>query len=257
MKQYNIFQALYMSFYSKALYRDVAANWGGITFLYLLMVLFLTWIIPVYQVQFLLNEGYRNNAHKMVTQIPVLTIKDSKLSTPESRPYFILDPETNEKVMVIDTTGEYTTLEQAKTSLLVTEDAIISQSNANEMKTYKIPNNLNMVIDPEAVSGYVQEYLHFAWLPLFFLFLLGSYVYRIIQSLFYALIGMIFASMNRVSLTYGQLVQLAMIALSPVIIIATFFDIFNVTFPFKGLFYFVLAMAYLWYGIVANKVKVS
>ena len=39
MKQYNILQAIVMSFYSKNLYRDVAKNWGGKAFLYLFLFL--------------------------------------------------------------------------------------------------------------------------------------------------------------------------------------------------------------------------
>lgn len=266
MRQYNFLQAFFMSFYSPDLYKDVARNWGGRTFLYLFMVLFLAWIVPTIQLQVSLNTMYKNKENKtqkmadeLFDQIPMITLKDGKVITPENRPYVIVDPDSKEKIAIIDTSGQYTSLEQAKTTFLVTQDSIISQKNANEISIYKIPNTVNMDINPSAVKTFIQEklasLLHYVWIPLFFLFLVFSYVYRIIQSLFYAVIGLLFGSMNGVSLTYGQIVQITMVALTPVIVASTVFDVFNIVFPFRGLFYFLLAMAYLWLGINGNKMK--
>lgn len=253
MKQYNIFQAIFMSFYSKDLYRDVAAHWGAKVFLYLLMILALSWILPVTQVQLALNLAYSQNSDKIVDQMPVITIKDGKVSTPENRPYVITSPTTKENVVVIDTSGQYTTLEQAKASVLLTETAVIMQSDPHEIKTYQIHKDVNMVVNPKVISAYVQDYLGYVWIPLFIALLLVAYLYRIFQALIYAVIGLLFGAIAGTSLTYGQIVQITLVAITPALILSCVLDALAITFPYQILLYFVITMVYLCYGVCANK----
>jgi len=253
MRQYNIFQAIYLSFYSKNLYRDVATNWGGKAFLYLLMIVALSWVLFTYQFQHSLNMIYAANADKLVAQMPVVTIKDGKISTPEERPYVIHDPETKQVFAVIDTTGKYTSLDEAKAEVLVTQTQIISRHNENQIRTTSLPNKLNMVIVPETVNAIVKRYLNFAWIFFFVIFVVAGYAYRLIQALIYSIIGKIFGVIAKVPLSYGQILQIAMVAITPVIVVATIFDFFAIQFAYQLLFYFILAMIYLFYGIVANR----
>lgn len=255
MKQYNVLQAIFMSFYSKNLYRDVANNWGGKAFFYLLFLLCLSWIAFVCVLQMGINEGYRKHSDAVIDQIPVLTIKDGKLSTPENKPYVIVNPDTKEKVFVIDTTGQYTSLEQAQAPVLVTETQVFSQTKPNQIRIDQIPSNLSVAINPQTVNEYLKYYLGYAWIFLFILFVIISYVFRVLQSLIYALIGIIFKAIFKVSLTYGQLLVIAMVALTPVIVISTILDFLNVVLPYESLIGFLLSMAYLCFGIIANKAK--
>lgn len=253
MQQYNVFQAIYMSFYSKNLYRDVAENWGGKTFLYLLLVLALSWVVLTIQLQVGINHGYNKYSDRVTEQVPVLTIKDGELSTPENRPYIITNPENQEKIAIIDASGQYTTLDQAKTPLLVTKTAVLMQSDPNEIKTYQISKTLTMQLDPPVVNSYLKTYLGFLWIPFFIFFLFGSFIYRIIESLIYAVIGKVFGLMTSRAVTYGQCVQIAMVAITPAIVVATILDIFIINFNHQGFLYFVLAMIYLCFGVLANK----
>lgn len=253
MSQYNIFHAMVASFYSRDLYRDVAKNWGGKALFYLLVLLALSWIPFCFILQHTLNQGYQKNSDKYAAQFPVLTIKDGKISTPENHPYFVTDPDTHENVVVIDTTGQYTTLDQAKAQVLVTDTEVISRPKPNEIRTDKIPSTLNMEIDPQVVNGYVKHYLGFAWVAFFILFLLGSYIYRIIQALIYGIIGKIFTAMTSSPLSYGQVWIMSMVAITPAVVLATICDIFSLSYPLQSFSYFLLAMIYLFYGVVANK----
>lgn len=255
MRSYNILQAIFMSFYSKNLYRDVAINWGGKAFLYLLFLLALSWIAVTYQIQHGINQIYYRNSDKIIAQIPILHIQEGKVSTPENRPYFIKDPDTNKEIAVIDTTGQYTTLEQTQTTLLVTKDTIITRTKPDEIKSFEIANSVNGIINPEQVNSFVKAYIGYAWIILFLFFVIFSYFYRIIQALIYALIGKIFSSIMGIRLTYGQIILIAMVAITPVIIVSSLFEFFNVSFPYHNLFYFALALIYLCYGISANKLE--
>ena len=61
MRQYNLLQAIPMSFYSRKLYQDVAQNWGGMAILYLLFIVFLSWIPTTFIAQKKLNAYYSYN----------------------------------------------------------------------------------------------------------------------------------------------------------------------------------------------------
>ena len=253
MNRYNMLQAIYMSFYSKQLYRDVATNWGAKSFLYLLMLVLLIWIAPTYQVQHTLNLAYAKDSDKIVSQIPVITIKDGKVNTPEKRPYFISDPDTGEAIAIIDTTGQYNNLEQAKTAVLITQTEIISRSKPDQVRIDHLPNTLSLVVDPQVINSYVSYYLGFVWIFFFLSFVLLTYCYRIIQVLLYSIIGKIFCTICKVKLSYSQVMQIAMIALTPAIVLAAIFDFFNIQYAFQMFSYFILSMIYLFYGVKVNK----
>ena len=179
MNQYNIFQALYLSFFSKDFYRDVARNWGGKTFLYLLFLVALSWLAATINIQRNLNYGYKYQSDAYIAQIPVMEVVNGKLKTPENRPYSIKDPDNGQLIAIIDTTGKYTTLDQSHTAILVTQTSVISKRD-NETKIYDLPANLNTTINPPVINNYIKDFVGFAWIPFFIIFVLCAYVYRIV-----------------------------------------------------------------------------
>jgi len=175
MQQYNMLQAIFMSFYSRKLYQDVANQWGGKVFLYLLLVLALSWLFPVYQLQQSFSLMVNQLSNKIVSQIPVMTIKDGKLITPENRPYIITDPDSHVNMAIIDTSGKYTNLQQLKTGILITKTEIISQPHPNEFKVDEIPKDLTFTLVPQTVQQYLQKYVGYSWMLMFIAFLLFSF----------------------------------------------------------------------------------
>lgn len=256
MQQYNVFQAIYMSFYSRRLYRDVALNWGGKAFLYLFMLLALSFISFTYRTQLTLNLFYHESVTEIVKQLPILTVKEGKISTPENHPYTIMDSKTNKKVAVIDTTGQYKTLEEAGAPVLLTETTLISQTSPDQIRIDQVPSQLTAILDPNVINNYIAHYLNYLWIGIYIFGLLGMYVYRIIQSLLYAILGKLFSAMNQINLSYGQIVQIVMVALTPCIVLNTLSNIFMLQIPFALLLYFILTIFYMVYGILANRSKV-
>ena len=189
MQQFNIFQAIYLSFFSKKLYRDVAQNWGGKSFLYVFVLLILVCLYYGFALQQFSKLGYEEIYAKMAPQSPIVTIKEGKLSTPENRPYVIVDPESKNNLVVIDTSGHFKTVEEAKTPVLITETEVIMQHKTNETRIYSIPKNFDGVIDPKLVNEKVSQFLKIAWIPFFLFSLVVLYLYRILQALVYAIIG--------------------------------------------------------------------
>jgi hypothetical protein len=253
MKQYNALQALYMSFYSKKLYRDVGRNWGGYAYFYLFLLLAITWTPITHSLQHGIDQSYDKLSQLVVAQTPILTIKDGVVSTPENRPYLISDPDSNDPFIVIDTSGKYTTLAEAKSTILVTKTEILSGPKPNEIRTNTLPTSLNMTVDAKNINDHIKGFVSYTWLFLFILFLICSFVYRIIQALLYSLFGKIMASLFNVKISFGQTMQLTMVAITPAIFVATIIDYFDMSIPHHLSLYLALSIVYLLFGILANK----
>jgi hypothetical protein len=253
MKQYGCLQAIYMSFYSRALYRDIAKNWGAGVMLYLFMLLTICWTCLMFRIQPTINSSATHFANAVIPQLPQkIVIKNGIVSTPEDRPYFVRNLDTKETIAIIDTTGKYTTLEEANTSFLMTKDSMI-YADKSAVKIQKLPTDLNINIDPIVVKGFTIKFIGWLWVILFPVLLLCSFVYRILQSLFYAVLGKLFAILSKTSILYFDILKLTMVAITPAIVISTIVDFFNVWPHGHLLFYFVLSMGYLIFAIYANK----
>src|SRR5512135_2968335 len=104
MKQYTIIHPLYMSFYSKSLYREVAREWSNrFCFLYLLSLIALCWIPGMIRLDSDIAGYIDNDAPKYVRQLPTIKIAGGQASITEPQPYTIKDPDNGDPVMIIDT----------------------------------------------------------------------------------------------------------------------------------------------------------
>ena len=89
--------------------------------------------------------------------------------------------------------------------------------------------------------------------PLAFPFaVLGSFIYRVLQALLYGLIGLLFANSLKAKLDYSATLRLAVVAVTPAIWLATLLELTGESLPYFWILSFVLAMAYLFYGVKAN-----
>ena len=254
MRQYNMLQSLWMSFYSRDLYKDVATNWGGRAYLYLLLLIALSCGFFTYNVQRYINHRYPHFSQYFVAQMPLVTVKDGILSTPENRPYFIRD-ENKEIFAVIDTSGKYQTPAAAKAPILVTRDSIMRYNEKNqETNIREIPkSSTTTTINPAVVNQTIQHYLNYAWLAIFPVMVALYYIYRLFQLLFYSVIGFIYSRMIGLRLSFSQIMRIAIFALTPPIVLAIVANLLHFHIMFPNLFAFVLAIFYMCYGISANR----
>lgn len=257
MKEYNYLQAIYMSFYSRKLYRDIVQHWGGGVVLYLFILLLLCWVAMMFRIQPTINIGLKQISDKYVMQLPEIKFKDGQAQTPENKPYFITEPNAGKVIGVIDTSGKYKTLDDVpKTAqMLLTNDMVYYYDNSNNIKSGTIPKTLNADLKPEQIKTSIIKFGGWLWILLLPFFLLGSFIYRLVQALLYAIIGKIFAALGSISLDYSNVLKLSMIAITPAIILGTILDWFDVTFHLQWLLYFVIAMVYLVFALGANRAK--
>src|SRR5688572_7259364 len=137
MKRYSIFQAIFLSFFSSSLYRDVARRWRGIGFGYLLLVLALVWILTIIKMQMSLAPFVNREGMDFARQVPKITVSNGQVSTDVATPYFIKDHD-GEDFMIIDTSGEYESLDSTSAKVLLTKSKLIMKRNETETRTYDL-----------------------------------------------------------------------------------------------------------------------
>lgn len=252
MKQYSIFQAIYMSFFSKSLYQDVRKNWQGNAFLYLLLLTAIFIIPMMVKMHLGLADFMTNDAPKFTQQIPDITIKNGQVSTPEAKKYVITDPDNGEPFAIIDTTGETKNIEEG-TFALLTKDKLIMQKNDTETRIYDLSEVKDFTINQNNINSWSNLLKTWTSLALYPFILFGIFIARIIQSLLYAVGGIIITKIVKTSVDYQSLIRLSAIAMTPVIIINVLIDLIGIKIPYLSFISMIATLGYLTFGILATK----
>ncbi|MFQ5771763.1 MAG: DUF1189 family protein, partial [bacterium] len=191
MKKFNILHVPLLSFYSSELYRDVGLNWKGVCFGYLFLLLAICTIPRIFMLHKGLSDFIDNEAPPLVEQVPTITIENGQVHIDEPQPYYIKDPNGNDILAIIDTTGEIQSLQDTEALALLTKTKLIHRQSKLEYRTYDLSQVKEFVLDKERIMGWLNIIKKLLIPALFPCFLLGSYIFRIIQALIYATIGLI------------------------------------------------------------------
>ena len=247
MRRYSIFHVPVLSFFSKKLYIDVARNWKGINFSYLLLLLAICWIPTMIQMHVGLADFVNNEAPALVNQVPEITITDGRVSIEETQPYYIKDPDSDEPLAIIDTTGQVESLEDSDAVCLLTKTKIMWKKNEFETQTVDLSKVKHFILNSERITGWLHIGRKFLVVVIYPFALLGSYAYRIVQALIYAAIGLLFASLCKTALSYAALIRLAVVAVTPCIIVSTIRGLTDTSIP--AFLYLVAALVYLFFAV--------
>ena len=255
MKKYSMFQVPLLSFFSKDLYRYVCKQWKVLGFAYLLLLLAVCWIPTVVKINTLVTDVIDNDVPVIIQQIPTITIVDGKASIEESQPYYIRYPTIKSPIVVLDTTGKIISLEDTDAWALLTKTDFIIKESEVETRTLSLNEITEFTLNQEKIQVWVDTTKKFFAPTIYLSALLVSFVARIIQVLIYAVIGLLFASWCKSKRTYIELISLAIVAVTPGIIIKTILTMLSLKLPSAGLWYFLAAMGYLFFGIKAASVE--
>ncbi len=251
MKEYSVFQAPLLSFYSKELYRDVGKNWTGPGFGYLILVLAVCWLFSMGKIGAGLNKFFNEEAPKLIEQLPEIKAIKGEITIEEAQPYFITDTETGKTVAIIDTTGSITSLEGTEAKVLLMKSELLYKKDETQTQSYDLSTLEEFTLTQEIVFSWMKL-AKALLLPIIYVSaLLFSYLLRILQALIYALLGMVFTSVLKTKLPYETLIRLAIIAVTPMLIIKTVIGMVGLEIPWDGLWYFLGAMGYLFFGVKA------
>jgi len=251
-RRYTIIHPLFMSFYSKDFYRDVAQNWKNYAFLYLLFLLALCSVVKTVKIHYDLSDFLTIHAPAFISQFPAVTFSNGKASIDQDEPYFIKDLKSGEDIIIIDTTGQINSLNDTSAVMLLTETKLIIKKSDRQTQVFALSEIEDFRLDQDVVYGWlriVQKWLAVVFFPFF---VLGSFVYRLVQVLIYGIIGMVFASILKTDIEFQSLISITIMAITPVVILDTFMGPPDISAVLWRFVCFLISMGFLFFGIKAN-----
>jgi len=256
MKGFSIIHAPILSFFSKEFYRDIGLYGKGFGFLYLLLLLVICSVPLTLNIRTSLSHYIDRKVPPLVEKLPRITITNGEVNADVPQPYYIKNPDGNGIFAIIDTTGQINSLVDTGAYALLTKTKLILRESDVEYRIYDLSKMKDFVLDKNQImswSNYVKKYL---FLVLYPFVVLGTFLLGIIHALLYGVIGNLFASLCRIKLSYDSLLRLAVIAVTPCIIVTTVFVaafsrvLIENSLMFLMLFMMV-AMLYLLFGVWA------
>lgn len=257
MKKYSLIHIPALSFFSKDLYRDVGLHWKGVNFLYLLLLLVICWTPTLIKVHVGFTSFVKNIAPAVVEQLPEITFDNGEASISEPQPYYIINPDDGAVLAIIDTTGQINSLEGTDAICLLTRDKVIARKSKFENRTFDLSQmKEHFVLNSELVMGWLRTANKFLAIAIAPFAILGSYSFRIVQALLYAVAGLMFAAGCKAKLSYAALIRLAVVAMTPCLLAKTIFGLAGIHLPFASLIFLAITLGYLFFAIKANSVAI-
>lgn len=252
MQQYKFFQALGLAFFSKPLYRDVAQNWQGRGFLYILFLVVLLTLASVFS-YFSARTAFIAAIQPMIMQLPTITIENGQASIDKPEPYYIKDKDGKD-VMIIDTSGKVTNFENTTAEVLLTKTEGLVKRSSSVPESFSLSKVKNGVYDQQTINRAIK-YASFGFIFAFVIFIfLWRWLRGILAVLILAAVGKL---LTHTILPYPTLSRIAAVASTPAIILAIVLELFHFSIPFIVLAYIALTVFYFFYGIEANKPVVT
>ncbi len=252
MRKYSILQPLLLSFYSKDLYQDVGQHWRGTGFLYLFLLLALAWIPIALKVHTGFVQWLNENAPAFLLQVPSITIHNGRVSTDVDTPYIITSNQ-GEPIAIIDLTGQHTDLDDTTAVILLTEDKLyLKQENRRETRIHDLSQVQSFTLNRQDLEGWAVWARTWFGVMFYFIVLLSEYAYRIVQALLYAAVGLVFCKSLKTSLPFLAVLRLAVIALTPVILLQTLLSGVDLRVPGLAFLSLAVALGYLYFAVKAN-----
>jgi Protein of unknown function (DUF1189) len=230
-----------------AFYRDVARNWGGIGILYVLLLFTLAWMPELVKMQLGVRKFAQEDFPKFAENMPDITIKNGKISSPVEQPLEIKDERGN-VVFVLDTTGKIKTLDQTPAKILVTETKIHQRDEFGNIQIH----DLGQFPDFEFTRAWLQGWMDFIgtwlWVAVFPIVMMGSLIRALILMLFVSLSGPIFNTVFDARVSYGGLLRFGAVGMTLSVYLDTGLGMANMHVPFWFLFALLLTTAYAAFG---------
>ena len=125
--QKSSWQAIFRSFYSADLYREVVSEWRGSGFLYLFLLLSLVVVFQAVKIQHVHAPYAQKRTDALIDQLPDITINNGKLSIDKPCPYVMQDTVSGDKhafEIVFDTRTNPIDIKGKSRMILITSDTI-------------------------------------------------------------------------------------------------------------------------------------
>ena len=251
-RRYSFFHGLSLSFFSKEFYVDVGRAWTGVGFAYLLFLLAVAWVPLVLRLHIGFQQFLKTDAPKIVAELPaMIRIERGQVQVDPPGRYEIKDPSTGKLMILIDASIEGLPEQMPEDAVILTRSRLIVRERAGQTRIQDLANVQSFSMTREDAARWLA--LGGRWLAIIFypFALLFSFVYRVVQVLIYAAIGVAFANAAKVGVSYPNLMRITAVAITPAVLVDVLRDLAAIPIPLWPLLCFIIAMFYLHFAVHA------
>lgn len=248
-RRYTIWKALPLSFYSEALYRDVALRWKGSGFLYLLLLSALLYIPLAILMHHNVSVFLAEEGPTIAEQIPVIEIENGKASLQNSllnkaEESINITASTGETVAIINIDSHAPIPDDFRYGIIFTPTHIIIRDGSWDQE-FPLQDIQNLTITPEFVLTLMDK-IGTAMISIFIpITILSSAVMRLIQAAIFSIATMFWAQTRGTQLTFANAIRLTSVAMTPAIVIDAYAAAFLV---YPGFVVFTVSLAYVYFA---------
>lgn len=271
---YRYWQALYMSFYSRRLYVDVAKRWRGYGIKYFFLLMMIATIPFSTRLIIDFTEYYNQQLILPIESLPSLTVQKGKVLFDKPMPYLVKNKQ-NEVMAIIDTTGVIKKIDGAypKASILITKEKIYFRPPAFSLFFSDSPMQLpdTQILSQDISKESNEVFVGKEWIAssgiIKFKHLIQYIFYPCIVMLFFstyltlmmmlAFIGFLFALIIfQAQFKYKEACRLFLVASTPQVFIFFTTLTIHVSVPGGNIFNIVLLAIYFNFAVISiNQVK--
>lgn len=252
MAKYSAVQAPIFAIFDPGLYDEVRYEWKGTNLLYLLGLIFFIVLILGVTWWYQLNMVASKEAQKIIAQLPVMTFKDGAMSIDKPSPYLVTNPwptsrDEGMSLAVFDMDGKYTSPEEAKTAILFTKTEMIPAHDGKRTVYGQIGSDGKL--DPDTINGMLK--MAVIWLPILVVLVGLPFLWSMhaLQALIYAGVATVVGQMTGCPMPFDAALRLAIIAMSPVMLLSTGMTCTNTFVPFWGFITIPIVIGYIVFAV--------
>ena len=216
-KRYRIWHLPVLSFYSKPFYRDVAARWKGTNLGYLCLLLAICLVPAVLSASRHTIKAIDRNSDVYLMQVPPMQLTDGFLTVNAPQPYSII--KGNRTVLLIDTTGSIHAPEEVDALGLLTQTQLHIRQPKQPTAVYDLKDFDNLTLNQEIAENIIIRMKHLVTPTYYVAIYLVSLVLFTIVALLLGGIARLIATRQKKSLNYKAGVRIAVVALTPALIV--------------------------------------
>jgi hypothetical protein len=271
---YRYWQALYLAFFSRQLYLDVAKRWRGWGVLYMVLLIAIA-TLPL-TVRFIIhfNKAFDEQVIASINELPPLYVQNGQIVIDKPMPYLVKNNQ-GDIVAIIDTTGKIKKMNHTypKLVVLITKKDVYfrpplvdlfvaipgnmgksDEEDSNGIFSRSLSKDMNEVfVGKEWVAS--SGILKLKWIanllayPLMLGYIFGLFV---VPAFFFAFIGQLLSIIVfKFKLSFKDTSRLFLVAATPDIVVFFVQRIANITLPGQHFYNVVLLAAYFSFAVLS------
>lgn len=243
---------LYLTFYSAPFYREVGRELSGGWFGYLFFVVTLCAVPGMVGGYGVLSAFFGKELPAVIRQIPTVVVSGGQASIDPPGPHVVYSPTDNSPLLLLDTSGQVTSLDNTKASMLLTRDKMLLRQESREPRVFPMSALDNTVIDEALLDGWRTTMWNWMTVIYFPVAALMSFLFRMLQVLLFAVVALLYARRIHAPVDYPGALRLTVFASTPAIVVSAFRDALRLTSNLGTVFDFLLILAYIHFAVRAN-----